>query len=809
MSFGGFTSKSSTGVSDPRGGGKMVADGFCSYNIMSTGAMSQPVQMAHSSHSQPLFNSPPLSLALPKMENLGEMGLIGGSYDSGLIGRTREDEFESRSGSDNFEAASGDDQNTTENKSSKRKKYHRHTAFQIQELEGYFKDNPHPDEKGRLELGKRLGLEGRQVKFWFQNRRTQMKTQLERHENSILKQENDKLRIENIAMKEAMRNPICENCGSPAILGEIPIEQHHLMIENARLKDELNRLGILASKFLSRTTGSMPPIMCNSKLDLVGRNGFCGLNSMDPAMPLRLDFGNRVSNAFPVMPPNGPAMSMMSADAPFDKSLFLELALAGMDELIKLVQLDSPLWFRSLEGNGESLNLDEYTKSFSPCIGVKPSHFVTEATRATGTVIINGMALVETLMDVKQWTEMFPWNIGRASTLDVISPGMAGNRNGALQLMQAEFQILSPLVPVRQVKFIRFCKQHGENMWAVVDVSVDTLFHGINGNTSVYCRRLPSGCIMQDMPNGYSKVTWVEHTEYDENIVHHLYRPLLSSGMAFGAQKWVANLQRQCELFAVIMSSMASSGDHSVLPPSGKKSIVKLAQRMTRSFCTGVCATVHKWEVVQNSDNTKLMMRKSIGNSGEPPGVILSATTTVWMPVSPAHLLDFLQNEKTRGHWDVLSQDGPMQQMLRIPKGQDLGNSICLLRASVPASDANQSSVLILQETSTDASGSLVVHAAVETTAMNVVMSGGDSSSVAILPSGFAIMPDCFPDSNRPDRCNEGHYGGGSSGSLLTVGFQILVNHLPAAQLTMESVDTVQSLIARTLQGIKAGLRCN
>jgi len=38
-----------------------------------------------------------------------------------------------------------------------------------------FKECPHPDEKQRLELSKRLSLETRQVKFWFQNRRTQMK----------------------------------------------------------------------------------------------------------------------------------------------------------------------------------------------------------------------------------------------------------------------------------------------------------------------------------------------------------------------------------------------------------------------------------------------------------------------------------------------------------------------------------------------------------------------------------------------------------------------------------------------------------
>lgn len=177
--------------------------------------------------------------------------------------------------------------------------------------------------------------------------------------------------------------------------------------------------------------------------------------------------------------------------------------------------------------------------------------------------------------------------------------------------------------------------------------------------------------------------------------------------MVFGARKWLVDLQRQCELFALIVSSMPSNTDHSgqiylrftssyiyvlyiylcyifpALPPSGKKSIVKLAQRMTRSFCTGVCSTVHKWEVVQNSENTKVMMRKSVGNSGEPPGVILSATTTIWLPVSPHDLLEFLQNAKTRAHWDVLSQDGPMQQMLRIPKGQDLGNSICLLTTNV------------------------------------------------------------------------------------------------------------------------------
>ena len=69
--------------------------------------------------------------------------------------------------------------------------------------------------------------------------------------------------------------------------------------------------------------------------------------------------------------------------------------------------------------------------------------------------------------------------------------------------MTAEFHVLSPVVPTRESYFVRYCKQLVDGSWAVVDVSLDSL----RPNPLVRCRRRPSGCLIQELPNGYSQVT--------------------------------------------------------------------------------------------------------------------------------------------------------------------------------------------------------------------------------------------------------------------------------------------------------------
>ncbi|KAF8008586.1 hypothetical protein BT93_K2300 [Corymbia citriodora subsp. variegata] len=758
-----------------------------------------------------------VTLQRAKMEGQSEIDRFGEPFEGSFMGRLRDE----GSGSDNpFDGASGDDdQDDAVDEEAgvptrKRKKYHRHSPHQIQELENFFKECPHPDEKQRLELSRRLGLESKQIKFWFQNRRTQMKTQMERHENIMLRDDNNRLRNENDAMRSKLANPICSNCGGTAIFsgaGMVSYEEHQLRVENARLKDEVARVRSLTDKFLGKQLPTAPLPSSSPRSNRGSEYSAQGhvpnvSTAAAATLPMGISSLDGMSNASPVTPYVRPAVAIGRNQLSSEKSAYIDVAIASMNELIKMAEPNSCLWLRTLDGAKEVLNHEEYSRLFTPLASVSRSDLVTEASRETSIIPINSLAVVEILMDVNRWVETFPCIIARSSTIELISSGVRGNRNGALQLMHAEFQVLSPLVPLRQVRFLRFCRQQGEGMWAVVDVSIGMLQDSSDPHGSTNCRRLPSGCVLQDMPNGCSKVTWIEHSEYDGTAVHPLYHSFLSSGMGFSAQRWIASLQRHCDCLLTFMSSSYPNEDSSGMNPSGRRNMLKLAQRMTDNFCSGVCASpLHNWEVLHlgnmNGD-VRVTTRKNAGRPGEPPGIVLSAATSIWMPIAHETVFNFVRNEQLRSEWDILSHGGPMQEIVHVAKGQRRDNCVSLLRAN--ALSASDTSMVILQETWTDASGSLIAYAPVDITVIESVMSSGDPNSVALLPSGFALLPDSpthIDGLKNPDGSLIG------SGCLMTIGFQILVSSTPAAKLTAESVETVHNLLSRTIQRIKSSLR--
>lgn len=704
--------------------------------------------------------------------------------------KAKEEESDSKSSSDNLEGGSGEEQDADQRPSKKR--YHRHTSHQIQEMERLFKECPHPDEKQRQELSRELKLSPRQIKFWFQNKRTQMKAQHERHDNSILRSENEKLKGENFALRDAVRNVTCPSCGGPATLAEMSFDEQQLRIENVRLREEIERITAMAAKYIGGRQLATPPSLTSPPAPGSSLDGYpvpvaCLGNDISVAGPSVADIASR-------------PIALTEAEKP----LVVELAVAAMEELLLVAQAGEPLWVLDPHTGTEVIDHEAYLQRFPRGIGPTPMGLKAETTRHTGLVIMNATSLVETLMDVSRWSEMFPSIISRVQTVEVLSTGIAGTYDGAIQLMYAEFQVCSPLVPTRENYFLRYSKRV-DHLWVVVDVSVDSL-RGNPPPALLRCRKRSSGCVIEEMPNGYSKVTWVEHVEADNRGVHNLYQPFVNSGMAFGAQRWVCTLQRQCERIASLLANNIPARDMGVIPnPEGRRSMLKLAERMTNNFCGGVSAsTAHTWVTLSGSgaDDVRVVIRKSVNDPGRPPGIVLSAATSLWLPVPPVKVFQFLRDERFRTEWDILSNNGVVEEMVHVAKGQDPGNSVSLLR--VNPINSNQSNMLILQECCTDDSCSLVVYAPVDVSAMSAVLNGGDAECVALLPSGFAILPD--GPFRRPMSIPIGAGAGPSGGSLLTVAFQILVDHVPTARLSLGSVATVNKLISNTVVRIKGAL---
>lgn len=83
-----------------------------------------------------------------------------------------------------------------------------------------------------------------------------------------------------------------------------------------------------------------------------------------------------------------------------DKPMIIELAVAAMEELVRMAHMGEPLWMTTLDGTSTILNQDEYLRTFPRGIGPKPSAFKCEASRETTLVIMNHINLVEILMDV-------------------------------------------------------------------------------------------------------------------------------------------------------------------------------------------------------------------------------------------------------------------------------------------------------------------------------------------------------------------------------------------------------------------------
>jgi homeobox-leucine zipper protein len=120
--------------------------------------------------------------------------------------------------------------------------------------------------------------------------------------------------------------------------------------------------------------------------------------------------------------------------------------------------------------------------------------------------------------------------------------------------------------------------------------------------------------------------------------------------------------------------------------------------------------------------------------------------------------------------------------------------------ATSPAGD--QDGEWILQDSSTSPCESTVAYAAVDAAALRPVIDGHDSSGVAVLPCGFAVMPDGLE--SRPavfTSCRKEEEDRAAA--------EALASPSPTdGALPADAAETVAGLAACALGNIKRALRC-
>ncbi|OMO96180.1 hypothetical protein CCACVL1_05054, partial [Corchorus capsularis] len=554
-----------------------------------------------------------------------------------------------------------------------KKIYHRHNTQQIQTLEAYFKECPHPDDNQRRQLSKDLGLEPRQIKFWFQNKRTQIKTQNERADNSVLRAENERIHCENLAIREALKNVICPSCGGPPFgEEERQLSLQKLKLENEQLKEKHKNVSKLLYKYTGKEFAEIESLSSSISTPMLP---ISVTTQETRCLALHHNLDPKTYN-----------------NIHMERAILFEAAGNAMDELVRLLQVNEPLWIKLPSNGTYVIQRENYERTFSKAIHLRSPSARFESSKDSAVVSMNAIQLVNMFLDADKWADLFPTIVTKAKTIQVLETGLIGSRHGSLQLMYAQMHILSPFVAHREFYFLRHCQQIKTGLWVIVDVSYTV----IEESTS-QCWKLPSGCMIQEMPNGCSKSIEI----------------------------------------------------------------------------------------------------------GQPKGVIVSAATSLWLPNPCQNVFSLLTDEKTRVQWDVLCDGNLVNEIANISIGDIPRNRVTILRPFVPS----ESNMLMLQEMSgNELLGYMLVYAPISTPAINIALNGEDSSNVPILPSGFIVSND----GHRPERGVGAAESTKSSGSLLTVVFQILVSSNPSSskELNIQSVATVNTLISSTVQRVKALLSC-
>ncbi|XP_019091098.1 PREDICTED: homeobox-leucine zipper protein HDG10-like, partial [Camelina sativa] len=672
----------------------------------------------------------------------------------------------------------------------------------------YFNECPHPDDLQRRRLAEELNLKPKQIKFWFQNKRTQVKIQNEKAENAELRIDNLKMKCENEAMEEALKTVVCPPCGGrhPGRKEQLLYLQN-LRAENAFLEIERERLSSYVSQHRGhsiRSVDALPYLHGPSTFNNRPASYGTSYNHLPTQSSLlRGPYTRENINVTPQpKPQNSVLLQHLQALSQPEKTVMFEMAAKAVAEVMSLSKMEESVWIKSSIDGRLVIDPGNYEK-----ISTKINHFKStsvrpESSKEVVVVQMDATNLVDMFFDTEKWARLFPTIVNEAKTLHVLDSIDHGRQTFSKVIYEQE-HILSPLVPPRQFIILRSCQQVEEDLWMIADVSCHLPNVELDF-TAPLCTKRPSGVLIQALPHGGSKVTWIEHVEVNDNVrPHRLYKDLLYSGFGYGARRWTVTLERMCERLSLYSMSDFPSTDHAgvVKTIEGRRSVMNLGERMLKNFAW-IMKMSDKHDFSQQCDTNNSGVRISVRTNieaGQPTGLIVCASSSLYLPLTPLRVYDFLSNLEVRHQWDVLCHGNPATEAARFVTGSNQKNNVTFLK---PSSGGENSELMILQDGFIDALGGMFVYAPVDlNTAYSAISGQVDPSTIPVLPSGFIISRDSRPSVGELDS---------ERMTLLTVAFQILVSgSSQSTNLNLEdSATTVHILISSTVQRVKAMLNC-
>ncbi|RID41894.1 hypothetical protein BRARA_J01818 [Brassica rapa] len=329
------------------------------------------------------------------------------------------------------DSSSSDEDETSFNTSDGDKKnYNRHSNHQIQRLEAYFKECHHPDDSQRLKLGEELKLKPKQIKFWFQNKRTQAKTQSEKADNAALRTENMKIRRENEALQAALNTVTCPPCGGPRPgKGERTLYLQNLRTHNTYLREERDRLSSLVNKSEGHSRPSFnalayhhgPSLYASASNNPHVTYGSSSNYRVEPSSLVKEPYSReRINIGQPPQPRNPIQLQRFQTLSQMEKVTMTEAMVTAMTEVITLIQTEESMWIQSSIDGRLVIDQKNYEKTFT-----NPSHFKSpssriESSKEVAVIPMDAKNLVNMLLDTEKWANLFSTIVSEAKTIHVL-----------------------------------------------------------------------------------------------------------------------------------------------------------------------------------------------------------------------------------------------------------------------------------------------------------------------------------------------------------------------------------------------------